>query len=182
MAKRATVSTSALLLLLAIAPPSHAQTASVPVQLAGTWVYDGTREAEMHIVDRAFASTVATLPELLQGFARDRVRTEMEPPYRVIVSLEGGRIHVTLERERRTTIEGALGAPATATGVADGTRVSSRLQGGWLEIAYEGEGSVLRQLYSTEPDGARMHLDFDVTGGRLPRPVRYRLDFVHPRS
>ena len=60
--------------------------------------------------------------------------------------------------------------------------MSSRLQGGWLELDYEGEGSVLRQLLSTEPDGARMHLDFDIRGERLPQPVRYRLDFVHPPS
>ena len=180
MTGRATWIVVALLGLLAIAPRSRAQSAAVPVQLAGTWAYDGTREAEMHIVERAFASTVATLPELLQGFARDRIRTDMEPPRRVIVALEGGRIRVTLERERRTTIDGTLGAAATTTGVADGMRVRSRLSGGWLEIAYEGEGSVLRQLLSTEPDGARMHLDYTVTGERLPQPVRYRLDFVHP--
>jgi hypothetical protein len=124
---------------------------------------------------------VATLPEMLQGFARDRIRSDMEPPRRVVVAVEGARIRVTLERTRTTLVSGPLGASATTSGVQDGTVVTPSLQGGWLDIRYVGEGSEMHQLFSTEPDGARMHLDYTITGGRLPSPVRYRLDYVHPQ-
>ncbi len=162
--------------------PSRAQTASVPSTLAGAWVQDGDAARAMHTVEAAFAATVATLPEMFQGFARDRIRGDMEPPRRIVVSLDGAQIRVALDTARTTVVTGPLGASATTSGVADGTRVTSRLEGGWLELRYEGEGSELRQLFSTEPDGARMHLDYHVTGPRIPSPVRYRLDFVRTGS
>ncbi|AKF04306.1 hypothetical protein [Sandaracinus amylolyticus] len=160
----------------------RAQAASVPATLAGTWVLDGDPARAARTIEAAFAPSIATLPELLQGFARDRIRSSMQPPRRVLVTIDGSRVRVTLESQRTTVVDGALGASARVTGVEDGTRVTPRLQGGWLELLYEGEGSVLQQLCSTEPDGARMHLDFTVVSARLPAPVRYRLDYVRPRS
>lgn len=159
-----------------------AQSGAVPGALAGTWVHEGDVARGMRTVEAAFAPTIASLPELLQGFARDRIRSSMPPPRRVVVALDGSRVRVTLESERRAMIDGSLGSAATASGVDAGTRVTPRLQGGWLELRYEGEGSELRQLFSTEPDGSRMHVDYTVSGGRLPTPVRYRLEYVRPSS
>lgn len=160
------------------AQSAAAQSATVPRTLAGTWVAEGGHARAMRAVDAAFAPSIATFPTLFQGFARDRVRSSMEPPRRVLVALEGARVRVTLETTSTTVIAGPLRAPARTTGVQDGTRVTPRLEGGWLELLYEGEGSQLRQLFSTEPDGARMHLDFTVTSPQLPAPVRYRLEYV----
>jgi hypothetical protein len=174
----------ALLALAVLAPDlSLAQVApaAVPSTLAGTWVQEGDAARAMQTVQAAFASTVATLPELLQGFARDRIRSDMEPPRRVVVVLDPARIRVTLEASHTTVVAGPLGGAATTSGVQDGTTVTPRLSSGWLDLVYAGEGSELHQLYSTEPDGARMHLDFTVTGPRLPAPVRYRLEYVHPQ-
>jgi hypothetical protein len=170
--------------LLAIAARPHDSRAQqdaaprVPRTLAGTWVSATDSERAMRTVVAAFESTVRTLPELLRGFARDRVRSEMAPPNRVVVALNGERVRVTLESGRTSVIAGPLGAHATTSGIADGTVVTPRLEGGWLELRYEGENSVLRQLYSTEPDGSSMHLDYTVSGERVPRTVRYRLEFV----
>ncbi len=165
---------------LAAAPRAgQAQPASVPAVLAGTWVHDGDLERGRRTVDAAFASTVASLPELFRGMARDRIRGSMPVRRRITVALDGPRVRVTLESAERTTIiEGPLGSRARVTGGEPGTVVTPRLQGGWLELRYQGEGSELRQLFSTEPNGSRMHLDFDVTGSRLPTPVRYRLEYV----
>lgn len=159
----------------------RAQTGTVPAMLAGTWTYDGTSAGAVRIVDAAFAPAIATLPELFQGFARDRVRTSMDPPRRVLVTLTGSRVRVTLESSERTTVvDGALGAHASVSGAEGDPTVTPHLEGGWLELLYEGEGSELRQLLSTEPDGARMHLDFGIVSPQIPDRVRYRLDYVHP--
>ena len=169
----------ALILAAAASPGAgRAQSGVVPATLAGTWAYDGDQARALRPVDAAFAPRIATLPELLQGMARDRIRSDMQPPRRVLVSLTGSRVRVTLESERTRVIDGALGSAARTTGIADGTRVTPRLEGGWLELLYQGEGSELHQLYSTEPDGSRMHVDFTVVSERLGAPVRYRLDYV----
>ncbi|UJR83080.1 hypothetical protein [Sandaracinus amylolyticus] len=157
--------------------PGRAQSGTVPSTLAGTWVQDDAASA-MRTVDAAFAPRIASLPELLQGMARDRIRNDMQPPRRVLVSLTGSRVRVTLESNRTRVVDGAIGAAAQVTGVSSGTRVTPRLQGGWLELLYEGEGSQLHQLYSTEPDGSRLHVDFTVESSYLSTPVRYRLDYV----
>lgn len=157
-----------------------AQSGSVPRTLAGTWVAEGGPARAMRTVEAAFAPSIATFPTLFQGFARDRIRSDMAPPRRVLVSLDGPQVRVTLEAARTTVIAGPLRSPARTSGLQDGTRVTPRLEGGWLELLYEGEGSQLRQLFSTEPDGARMHLDFTVTSPQLPAPVRYRLEYVRP--
>jgi hypothetical protein len=172
---------AAALLALAAAPlAGRAQPASVPRILAGTWVAEGGPTRAMRTVEAAFAPSIATFPSLFQGIARDRIRTSMEPPRRVLVSLDGARVRVTLESANTTVVAGPLRAPATTSGIQEGTRVTPRLQGGWLELLYQGEGSELRQLFSTEADGSRMHLDFTVTSPQLPAPVRYRLDYVRP--
>lgn len=160
----------------------RAQSAAVPAVLAGTWIHDGDPARAIRTVDAAFAASISVLPELLQGFARDRIRSDMQPPRRVLVVLESSRVRVTLEADRATVIDGAMGSPARTSGVADGTRVTPRLSSGWLELFYEGEGSELRQLLSTEPDGSHMHLDFNVVSARLRSPVRYRLEYVRPPS
>lgn len=171
-------------LAIAIAGPHRgaAQDATVPAVLAGTWNLEGDRARAVRTIDAAFAPSISALPELIQGFARDRIHSSMGPPRQVVVSLEGGRVRVSLAgAERSVLVHGALGAAASTTGVDDGTRVTPRLAGGWLELLYEGEGAQLRQLFSTEPDGAHMHLDYTVVNERLAGPVRYRLDYVPAR-
>ncbi|MCZ7686563.1 MAG: hypothetical protein M5U28_50565 [Sandaracinaceae bacterium] len=184
LAKRSTTALLAIAALTFAASTlpraSHAQSASVPRQLAGTWVLHGDAESAMRTVDAAFWPTVSTLPEIMHGMARDRIRANMTPPRRVLVTLDGSRVRVRLEAARTSVIAGPVGSPATTSGVEPGTVVTPRLQAGWLELLYEGEGSSLRQLFSTEPDGSRMHVDYTVTGPMLRGQVRYRLDYVHP--
>lgn len=161
------------------AAPLRAQTAAaVPPILAGEWQHDGALSRGVRTIDAAFAPSLAVIPEILQGFARDRIRTDMAPPRSVEVTLVGNRIRVALHAEREATIEGALESHAQTTGVDEGTVVTPRLASGWLELQYVGEGSELRQLLSTEPDGAHMHLDYHVTSPRLRGAVRYRLEYV----
>ncbi|MBN8611163.1 MAG: hypothetical protein J0L92_11290 [Deltaproteobacteria bacterium] len=171
---------AALMLLFALACPRpiDAQQASVPSTLPGTWRHDGDLSRSVRLIDAAFAPSIASLPELIQGFARSRIHDDMPPPERVIVSVEGARVRVSLDSSRAAVIDGPLGGTARTTGVDDGTRVTQRLSGGWLEIRYLGEGSELLQLFSTEPDGAHMHVDYTVTSPRLVAPVRYRLEYV----
>lgn len=158
----------------------RAQDAAVPGVLAGSWVVDGTAERAMWVVESAFGPGIATLPELFQGFARDRIRSSMQPPSRITIALTGSRVRVTLEATDDTKIiDGTLGGTATTTGVEGDTSVTIGLRGGWLELRYEGEGD-MQQLFSTESDGSRMHVDWTIESERLPAPVRYRLDYVHP--
>jgi hypothetical protein len=164
--------------VLACPHPTDAQQASVPSTLPGTWRHDGDLSRSVRLIDAAFAPSIASLPELVRGFARSRIHDDMPPPERVIVSVEGARVRVSLESSRAAVIDGPLGGTARTTGVDDGTRVTQRLSGGWLELRYLGEGSELLQLFSTEADGAHMHVDYTVTSPRLVAPVRYRLEYV----
>jgi hypothetical protein len=176
-----TVLAGALVALACFDAPVHAQSGVVPATLEGTWVYDGTIAAAVRVVNAAFAPAIATFPELFQGFARSRLETSMAPPRRVLVTLASGRVRVSLESSERTVVvDGNLGSHATVSGAEGTPVVTPNLRSGWLELFYEGEGSELRQLLSTEPDGLRMHLDFTVVSPQLPGPVRYRLDYVHP--
>lgn len=176
----ALLAAAALIAAAAVPLAGSAQSGAVPRILAGTWVPEGGPTRAMRTVEAAFAPSIATFPSLFQGIARDRIRTSMEPPRRVLVSLDGARVRVTLESANTAVVAGPLRAPATTSGIQEGTRVTPRLQGGWLELLYQGEGSELRQLFSTEPDGSRMHLDFTVTSPQLPAPVRYRLEYARP--
>jgi hypothetical protein len=166
------------LIAVALAPlDGRAQDGAIPSTLPGTWVFDGTPARGMQIVDAAFASGIATLPELFQGMARDRVRANMRPATRIAITVTGARYRISLAGEETKVIEGALGGPATTTNIDSDTTVTSGLAGGWLQLTYVGEGGML-QLFSTEPDGSRMHVDYTVTTDRFPAPVRYRLDYL----
>jgi len=178
----ATLGVVAVLVAAATPRPGAAQTAAVPSVLAGNWTYDGTPARAMSIMMAAFEPGIATFPELFQGFARDRVRSSNQPPSRIIVGLEGPRVRVTLHTDRTIVLEGPLGGAATTrVGVEGDARVTMGLSAGWLEVRWDGEGDLI-QLFSTEPDGSRMHVDFTVIADRLPAPVRYRLDYVRQPS
>jgi hypothetical protein len=177
------IAAAALLVVAAAsALPGRAQTATVPALLAGTWLPEGGHDRGVRVVDAAFAPSIAALPEILHGFARGRIRDDMPVPRRIVVALDGPRVRVTLESEHTRTIAGPIGARATTSGVASGTQVTPRLSGGWLELHYEGEGSQLRQLFSTEPDGSRLHLDYTVISSQVAGgQVRFRLEYVPAR-
>lgn len=162
-------------------PLGNAQVGSVPSTLAGTWTYEHNAARAMSVVDSAFAPGIATLPFFFQSIARNRIHDSMRPATRVEVTLEGSHLRVVYTSDVTKTIDGTLGTQATVSGLEDGTRVSTSLSGGWLLLDYRGEGD-MTQLLSTEPDGARMHLDCTVTSERLPDPVRWRLDYVRAGS
>lgn len=174
------------LLALAIAGPplgGSAQVAgSVPSVLAGTFTYEYSAGRAMSVVDAAFEPGVSALPFFFQSIARNRIHESMRPPTRVVVTLTGSRVRVVYTSDVATkTIDGTLGSEAAVSGLEDGTRVTTSLSGGWLQLDYRGEGDMI-QLLSTEPDGSRMHVDSTVTSERLPEPVRWRLDYVRSGS
>ena len=173
----AALTVAATLAIAATAAP-FAGAQAVPSTLAGTWTHAGPVDRGMRTVEAAFAASIATLPELFQGIARERIRTSLAPPPRITVTLTGDRIRVSLEHEDPTTIVGNLGAHAATTGVDDGTTVTPRLEAGWLDLVYEGEDSSMHQLFSTEPDGSLLHVVLTVVYGRLGGTVRYRLELV----
>jgi hypothetical protein len=121
---------AAVLAAAAVLPGEGRAQAAVPSVLEGTWHYDGPPATAMRTVEAAFAASIATLPELLRGFARDRIRSSMEPPRRVLVALEGARVRVRLEAQRTTIVDGPLGSAARVSGVEDGTGVTPRLESG----------------------------------------------------
>jgi hypothetical protein len=170
-----------LALACVVTLPSRAQTASVPPILAGTWAHDGDVARGMHTVERAFAPGIEALPFFLQSLARNRIADTLQPARTIDVALSGGRVRVTLHENVTKTIDGALEAHATTSGVQDDTTVTPRLSSGWLDLVYEGEDSSMHQLFSTEPDGARMHVDYTIVNPRLGT-VRYRLEYVRAPS
>jgi hypothetical protein len=165
--------------LLVVASGTVAQTASVPPILAGSWRLASSTARALGTVEAAFEPGIATLPELFQNFARERLRASMAPPHQVDVGLTSSIVRVTFTSSERTTVvAGALDAHASVADAEGSPTVTPRIRDGWLELTWEGEGSVMRQMLSTEPDGSRMHLDYDVTSPQLPSTVRYRLDYV----
>jgi hypothetical protein len=173
----------ALLALALFSPPfGRAQVVgSVPGTLAGTWASEASAARAMAIVDAAFEPGVAALPYFFQSIARNRIHASMQPANRVVVTLTGSRVRVVYTSDVTKIIDGTLGTEASVSGLEEGTRVSTSLSGGWLQLVYAGEGG-MTQLLSTEPDGTRMHLDCTVTSERLPEPVRWRLDYVRTGS
>lgn len=165
---------------LAMPAASGAQTAvTVPSTLAGSWTHDGALDRGRHTVERAFARSVAALPSFLQSYALGRIRDDLEPPHTIDVSLAGPRIRVTLHGPVTKTIDGTLDAHASTSGVQDGTVVTPQVASGWLDLLYEGESSTMHQLFSTEPDGSHLHLDYAIDNERLAGgTVRYRLEYV----
>jgi hypothetical protein len=158
---------AALLVIAASAPTPtvRAQAASsVPAVLAGAYRYPHDADHARRIVEAALEPRIATLPSLVQGMARDRIRARLRVARRIAVALDGARVRVTFEGQRTLAIESALGATTTVRN-EEGQDVAVRqaLRGGWLEQTFEGENGELRQLLSTE---------------RLGDPIRYRLDYV----
>lgn len=151
----------------------------MPAVLAGAYRYPHDVEHARQIVAAAIEPRIATLPSLVQGMARDRIRERLRVARRIAVALHGERVRVTFEGQRTLAIDSALGATTTVRN-EEGRDVSVRqaLRDGWLEQTFAGENGELRQLLSTEPDGRTLHLDITLRSERLGEPIRYRLDYA----
>ena len=181
---------STLLLLLALAslaaallvPRAGAQTAGVPSQLLGAFRYPHDLAHGRAVVEAAIEPRILQLPGMFQGIARDRLRERTRIPRRVSIASSEGRVEVTYEGER-TVVVGSSVPGTTTVRNEEGreVRVTQQLSGGWLEQVYEGPNGQMRELLSTEPDGATLHVDVTLSSERLGEPIRYRLDYLRER-
>ncbi len=179
MRRRLPLLFAATLAALALAPSSRAQQARVPAALAGTFVYPHPDEHARRVVLAAMEGRIQSLPPMVQGMARDRRRERTHVARRVIVRLEGERVHVEFEGDRDTTVDTPLGGSTTVQNAAgQEARVTQHLRGGWLEQVYTGPSGEMRLLLSTEPDGLTLHVDTTISGARLGEPVRWRHDYT----
>lgn len=158
------------------AQESSARAAGVPGTLNGTWTLEGGVDRAMRHIEAAFRPSLQSIPEMLHGMALDRLRRDLRPASRILINADGTQLRMRLDAAEAIQIRGALGATASVSGTQ--ARVTPRLSGGWLELRHEGEGSAMRQLFSTEPDGARMHLDYTITSPMIRPDVRFRLEYV----
>lgn len=185
-----TVATSSLLAAPLFASPLAASlglgaraaaqdAAGVPPILAGRYRYSRDAAHGAAIVRAAIAPAIESMPELLRGFARDRLEERTHIPMQVEVTLTGRNVRVVSTGERTLTVEGPLGQ-RTQFRRSDGHTgdVTQGLRSGWLEHDFQADQGAMRVLYSTEPDGATLHVDYTMTSQLLARPIRYRLDYV----
>ena len=101
---------------------------------------------------------------------------------RVSIAQSAGQVQVTYEGQRTVTVGSSVPGTTTVTNEEGReVRVTQQLRGGWLEQVFEGPNGLLRELLSTEPDGATLHVDVSLESERLGEPIRYRLDYVRER-
>lgn len=159
---------------------ARAQQQQVPSTLPGAWRYPHPDAHGIAIVRAAVEPTIAQLPSMFQGLARERLASRTRIASRIEIGTASQRVQVSSHGERDFTVDLALGAsPSTIRGPeGNEVRAQHRLAGGWLEQLFAGDNGDLRVLYSTEPDGRTMHVDVTIASERLPSPIRYRLDYV----
>ena len=165
-------------LALSFAPAATGQSAALPIQLAGTFEYPHGEAHAQAIIRAAVEPRIQQLPGMFQGIARQRMQERMRVARQLTIAL-GRETSVTFVGERTTAVRSSVPGTTTVTNPEGReVEVTQRVSGGWLEQTFSGENGQLRQLLSTEPDGATLHLDITLSSERLGEPIRYRLDYV----
>lgn len=154
--------------LLAPAAPRAAERAS----LAGTF---NLLERQGDDIDAAIEGAVAGMSVVARPFARRRLRAINTPYPRL--SIDATTDAVVVVADPRAPIRTPAGGEPIPWRREDGETFDVR--GEWRDGAFEQtfvSGSGRRvNLYRLSPDGRRLDLRVEISGGGLPSPMSYRL-------
>ena len=143
--------------------------------LTGTWYHEGddAERAQRHdAIDRATRDMGA----LMRGRAHNMLREKTTPQREISLADEGDQVTVS-RGSRRVTLT-TDGSPTRVTGEGGAGTIQSLRQNGQLVVTFRGKSGTQTTVYHLSDDQKRLTLDISITGGRLPKPLRYRVTYI----
>jgi hypothetical protein len=143
--------------------------------LTGTW-YHAENATEREQRYNAINQATENMNALARGRAREMLREKTAPLRNFTLTDEGDQVTLSM-RGRRVTFT-TDGSPTRATGERGAGTIQSLRQKGQLVVTIRGKTGTQTTAYHLSDDKKRLTLDISITGGKLPKPVRYQVTYI----
>jgi hypothetical protein len=155
---------------------SHGRAQGHPPELtryAGTYRYAGSREHGRAIVEKAIDEALSEQSIVFRALAKKRLAERRPLIESITIAAPPGLIVISLDDLRAAA---KPGVPTTVkTGQGESSTVKLSFKDGRLEQVLEGEKGTLKNVFTLLDAGKTLQRDVTISGGRLPKPIRYRL-------
>jgi hypothetical protein len=142
-------------------------------RFAGTYRYDGSRKHGQAIVEKAIDQALSEQSIVLRALVKKRLAERRPLIESISIATPPGQIIITLDDYRTA---GRPGVP-TRVKTREGERstVKHSFKNGRLEQVFAGEKGTLKNVFTLLDAGKTLQREVTISGGRLPKPIRYRL-------
>jgi hypothetical protein len=173
---RVILAISAVLTIGVVAPGARAETPASLVRYAGVFSYAGTKEQGLAIVDKAWDVALADVNIFMRLLVKNAVKNQLVD--KILIELSPGKIAVKLGDFEKVTAE--IGKTENFKGAdpKQSGKVTYEFDGGKITETFVGDQGTFTNILELTPDGKTLHRSVTIKNDRLPKPVRYQLDYV----
>lgn len=165
----------AALLALAFAGTVRADAPAGLAKFAGNYKYAGTRDQGIAVVDKAIDESLADLNMVMRLLVKRAIQDRFAET--ILIETPGDKIgikvgdldQVTLPIGKTERVTGKNGKSGNVTHTFDGSKITETVAG---------DQGTITNVFELSPDGKTLHRSVTVTGERMKKPVKYRLDYA----
>jgi len=162
--------------MCAVAPEARAETPASLVRYAGVFSYAGTKEQGLAIVDRAWDAALSDANIFMRFMIKNAVKQRLID--KILIELPPGKIAVKLGDFEKVPAEIGKTENFKAADPKQSGKVTYEFDGSKITETFVGDQGTFTNLLELAPDGKTLHRSVTIQSDRLPKPVRYQLDYV----
>jgi hypothetical protein len=173
---RGMLAITAAVSMCAVAPEARAETPASLVRYAGVFSYAGTKEQGLAIVDRAWDAALSDANIFMRFMIKNAVKQRLID--KILIELPPGKIAVKLGDFEKVPAEIGKTENFKAADPKQSGKVTYEFDGSKITETFVGDQGTFTNLLELAPDGKTLHRSVTIQSDRLPKPVRYQLDYV----
>lgn len=150
---------------------------ALAASLSGTWTLAVSAGEAQASVDQGIAAATASLPPIVDGMARDRLRARLVISTSITLTVTPARIEARFGHATFDTVPGVAATVPVPSDASTTMQVVQLLRSGRLEQVFTTDGGRRWSTFTPSTDGTRLTLDAVVHSGRLPTDVRFSIPY-----
>jgi hypothetical protein len=152
-----------------------AETPAALAKYAGNYKYAGTREEGIAVIDKAVDRSMADSNMVVRLMVKHSIEQRFAetivietPPGKIGIKV-GDLNKVTTEIGKGEQVKGEDGRTGKVTHAFDGAKITETVVG---------DDGTIASVFELDADGKTLHRSVTVSGERLSKPLKYKLDYV----
>lgn len=139
--------------------------------LSGEWIHrrDANEQTQRY---RSIDLVTEDIPQLFRERARRMLGEKTKPLAKINLSDNGERI-TFIRKDHRITVT-TDSSPTRFKNEHGAATIRAERQDGKLVVTRQAQDSTQRTVYRLSENGALLHLDVSISGGKLNKPIRYQ--------
>ena len=165
--------TALVLGLLLAAGSALAETPAGLPRYAGNYIYSGTRDQGVAIVEKAMEPALADLNMVMRLLAKKGIADRFAET--ILIEVPAGKVGMKVGTLPKATAELDKPTPVKSDDGKQSGTVTFKFDGSKLTSILAGDDGNITTVFTLSADGKTLQRDVHVTSKRMKKPVAYRL-------